>query len=123
MASNSSLSVRKPLVVRIAIVALFVAITPAFWSAAVASAGAGHGSYLFAKLLFPYSMVISGFRGIGIVAVVMALAQWPTYGLMLAATFGTPRYKITTGLIISIHCVVVIVVVLLDRWYSGYFRW
>ena len=63
------------------------AITPFAVSAAVASAGAGHGSYALAKLLFPYSMLLTRLSGDLITQPIIALAfvQFPVYGFILAS--------------------------------------
>jgi hypothetical protein len=46
------------------------------------SAGAGHGDYLYCKLLFPIPMYIAIVEGsIGIISAVPALVQYPLVGL------------------------------------------
>ena len=61
-----------------------VAVTPFALIAAVASAGAGHGTFLFAKLLFPYSMLLTTLTADTITRPLVALAcvQFPLYGLV-----------------------------------------
>ena len=52
--------------------------------AAVMSAGAGHGSYLAARALFPVPMLTSLVEGdtIGPVSLSLALAQFPALGIV-----------------------------------------
>lgn len=59
----------------------------------VFSAGAGHGSHAFAKLFFPYSMLLSRFLGDGtdLAHLVLALAQFPLYGAAIGASFSWKR--------------------------------
>jgi|SRR5688572_19846029 hypothetical protein len=48
---------------------------------AIISAGAGHGDYLWARLLFPYSMVLAMLTGsIGPISIGVAFIQFPVYG-------------------------------------------
>jgi len=70
-------AISKPLVVSLIA-------TPLFLLAAVASAGAGHGSYLVAKILFPFTMLSTLVFG-SIIAPTIALAvlQFPFYGFIL----------------------------------------
>ena len=49
------------------------------------AAGAGHGSYVPAAILFPYTMSISALVGsIAPVLVALALMQYPIYGALIA---------------------------------------
>ena len=67
-------------------------ITPFALGAAIASGGAGHGDYLLAKILFPYSMLFTRLTG-GVITyplMGLALVQFPLYGF-LAGSFNTPR--------------------------------
>lgn len=57
-------------------------------------AGGGHGSYLAAKLLLPFAMLATIPTGeISIASVMLALAQWPIYGAVLANAFARNRQK------------------------------
>ena len=51
------------------------------------SAGAGHGTYLPAKILFPYTMMAAIYLGISVNPALMtlAIAQFPLYGVLLTA--------------------------------------
>jgi hypothetical protein len=55
--------------------------------AAIMSAGAGHGSYAAAQVLFPFSMLLTRFEGdIGPVAIAAGLLQFPLYGALVGRT-------------------------------------
>ena len=54
---------------------------------AAASAGAGHGDYAIARLLYPYSMLLTRFTGdrISALLIALALAQFRLCGAMIGA--------------------------------------
>lgn len=52
--------------------------------AAIMSGGAGHGSYVAARVLFPFSMLLTRLEGeIGPVAMGAGLVQFPLYGALV----------------------------------------
>jgi hypothetical protein len=54
------------------------------------AAGMGHGTYVPASLLFPYSMLLAMTEHhIGTVSIVLALCQFPVYGQILGYSFST----------------------------------
>jgi hypothetical protein len=59
---------------------------------AVVMAGGGHGSYLPAKLLFPYTMLIAG-STIGFFGMLVALVQWPLYAAALVFGASARRFR------------------------------
>jgi hypothetical protein len=63
-----------------------IVVTPVAMSLAVASGGAGHGGYEFARLFFPYSMLLTLTTGDTITdpLIAIAWAQFPAYGLVFA---------------------------------------
>jgi hypothetical protein len=71
---------------------------------ALAAAGAGHGSYLPAALLFPFSMLIASAVGtVNPGIVVLALAQYPVYG---AAVIGKAKSsKVAWLTVVGLHFV------------------
>jgi hypothetical protein len=79
-------SPRKPLSV---VAALYVVggmlITPVAGVLAIASGNMGHGGYGFARLLFPYSMLLTLATGGTITnpLIALAAAQFPIYGMLL----------------------------------------
>jgi len=60
-------------------------ITPVATMLAIASGGLGHGHYEFARLFFPYSMLLTLISGntITVPLRVLALAQFPIYGALI----------------------------------------
>jgi hypothetical protein len=62
---------------------------------AVASAGAGHGDYGFARLLFPWTMLLTQVQGDVITEplLALALAQFPMYGALIGATWSSGRTR------------------------------
>jgi hypothetical protein len=80
---------------------------PAFLLA-VASAGAGHGHYVMARMLFPFSMLLTLVEGsIGPIALAVALFQFPLYGAMVGWAVSLKTFR-PTGAIFSIHLIAII---------------
>ena len=69
--------------------------------AAIMSGGAGHGSYIAARVLFPFSMLLSRHEGsIGLLARGVGLLQFPLYGALIGRTVaaqGTRIFLLTTA--------------------------
>jgi hypothetical protein len=59
-----------------------VALTPICLFIAITSGGAGHGTYTWAKVLFPYTMLSWG-PELTVPYMILAVAQMPLYGLIL----------------------------------------
>jgi hypothetical protein len=59
-------------------------VTPIALLVAAISGGAGHGHYVFARLLFPIPMLLARLTGdtISLPSVALALAQFSLYGLL-----------------------------------------
>ena len=75
---------------------------------AISAAGAGHGTYLPAALLFPIPMLISVSLGtIGAVAAVIGLAQYPLYGVAAAAV--TEKRRMSWVTLAGLHLVTALV--------------
>lgn len=54
----------------------------------IASAGAGHGDYVLARALFPFSMLLTLVEGsIGTLSMMVGLVQFPIYGALLVWAF------------------------------------
>jgi hypothetical protein len=86
----------KPLVVSLTL-------TPFALLAGFISAGAGHGNYFLAKILFPYTMLSTLlFNSITMPFVLIAFAQFPLYGLLLTITAESKRLWMLI-LIVSVH--------------------
>ena len=59
-------------------------------NAAVTAAGGGHGTYIPATILFPYTMLLaSADKLISNPLIALALLQFPTYGLLIATRENT----------------------------------
>jgi len=65
-------------------VAVSFLVTPIFLYLGIASGGAGHGHYLLAKILFPFTMLSTrAFGSIVAPFIVLAIVQFPIYGFIL----------------------------------------
>ena len=75
---------------------------------AVVSGGAGHGDYGFARLLFPWTMLLTQVEGNVITQplLVLALAQFPLYGALIGATLSNRRVRTTAVVAIGIFHVI-----------------
>jgi hypothetical protein len=78
-------------------------------------AGGGHGTYLPANLIFPYSMII-GYNNDRItdLAMILALVQIPVYGIVLGIANRFACFNIFSLIILSIHFLAVVVVMGMD---------
>jgi len=63
----------------------------------IASAGAGHGNYLFARVLFPYTMLLTRLTDdtVTLPLIVLGLAQFPLYGAVVGLAASTGRTVLT----------------------------
>jgi hypothetical protein len=89
-------------------VVVSLVVTPICLFLAVISAGAGHGGYLAAKILFPVTMLSTFlFHSITAPFILLAVVQFPVYGVILGVA-GTQRRLLTTALVLlAIHAVAV----------------
>ena len=59
-----------------------IIVTPIFLLLAIGSAGAGHGDYFLAKILFPFTMLSTIFiNSIILPFIILAIIQFPFYSL------------------------------------------
>lgn len=66
--------------------------------------GGGHGTYLPAKLIFPYAMIIALINNkIGVFAIILAIVQIPIYSILIKKSL---RWKF---LILVVHIVIAII--------------
>jgi len=73
--------------------------------AAIISAGAGHGSYIAARVLFPLPMLLTLVEGeIGPVAAIAALLQFPIYGALFGWSIWR-RKPFGAAILVSLHVV------------------
>lgn len=78
-------------VVGIAIGVVFT--VPAMWLAYI-STGAGHGSYNFARLFFPFSMLLATVTGeINNTLIALACVQFPSYGALIGMHWSNGRRR------------------------------
>jgi len=73
------------------------------------SAGAGHGSYVFARLLFPYSMLLT-LTTDNLIAnplIILGVIQFPIYGIVTAVASLLGRAVLIVSLIVigTVHLV------------------
>ena len=62
-----------------------LAVTPVVLILSIGSAGVGHGDYFWAMIFFPYTMPSAlVFDEITVPFIVLAILQFPLYGMMLA---------------------------------------
>lgn len=81
-----------------------LALTPVFLLLGTASGGGGHGDYFLAKLLFPLSMFSTLFLGsITWPFIVLAVVQYPAYGVVLGLANKNNRLMRASGILFSIH--------------------
>lgn len=75
---------------------------------AIASGGAGHGHYVFARLLFPLPILAARFTGgsITLPLILAAFAQFPLYGYMIDWSVSTKRY-LWSIVIVAVHLIAV----------------
>lgn len=66
-------------------VSIGVIVTPIAFFLALLSSGAGHGHYEFARLFFPYTMLLTRLANdtITVPLIVLALVQFPLYGAVV----------------------------------------
>ena len=75
---------------------------------AIASGGAGHGDYVWARALFPLTMLLMLIEGtIGPIGITVSLLQFPFYGGLAGWTL-TRRNYLAVGLAASIHLIAVV---------------
>ena len=67
-------------------------------------AGAGHGTYLPAKVLFTYTMLSTvHLESISGLFLIIALVQYPVYGLILGWAAKTHNFRFAFGMIATLH--------------------
>jgi hypothetical protein len=85
-------------------IVISIILTPVALFLALVSAGSGHGNYLVAKLLFPYTMLSTVVAGeISLIFLVLAFLQFPIYGFILALGAQAEKMKSVAYTIAAIH--------------------
>jgi hypothetical protein len=87
------------------LIALGLCITLIGGFLSILSARGGHGDYFFAKLFFPYGMIIASIsrHTISILSILLSLAQFPIY-CVVTAVFGVDKKKMITVISFLILC-------------------
>jgi hypothetical protein len=85
-------------------------LTPVAGFLAMVSGGAGHGSYALAKIVFPYTMLAALSYGERITPalIVVALAQFPLYGLAVGYAALNNQGKFDGAVILGVHATMVL---------------
>lgn len=84
----------------------FVLATPFLLWLGVASAGAGHGDYILAMVLFPYSVFpLLLDRPIPIWLMVVAVLQFPAYGFALSRASRYGRLRLLSVSLLVVHAI------------------
>lgn len=77
--------------------------------AAILSGGTGHGDYIAARILFPFSILLTLVEGsIGIAGITAAVLQFPLYGATLAWSLARENYRALTVLA-AVHFIAVLI--------------
>lgn len=98
------------------LIVISILVTPVLVYIGVASSGVGHGNYLFAKILFPFTMLSTiVFNSITLPAMAVAVAQFPAYGLILGVATKRRRLREIATSLILIHVLAVGICLLLIR--------
>ncbi len=72
-------------------------------------AGGGHGSYIPAKLFFPYTMLSTFHFGIiNLPFVVLAIVQFPLYGAVIGIAGGRGKTLHVSAVIALVHLIVAV---------------
>jgi hypothetical protein len=80
--------------------------TPFCLLLAIGSAGAGHGDYFWAKIIYPYTMLSTlVFGSITIPFRLLAVAQLPLYGVLLSIAWLRNRLGLAALGLLTVHAV------------------
>jgi hypothetical protein len=85
---------------------ILLLLTPFMINAGIASAGAGHGDYVTARMLFPYTMLsVAWAHAITPFYIFVGVAQWPVYGLALSLSLrrGWWLFVICLSVLLAVH--------------------
>ncbi len=91
-------------------VVVALAVTPIFLYLGIASGGAGHGNYLLAKVLFPFTMLST--RALGSITapfVILAIIQFPLYGVVVGSANLKSKLPASVIGVLVIHTLAVLV--------------
>jgi hypothetical protein len=78
-----------------------VLVTPIALLIGIISGGAGHGSYVAARLVLPFACLTMGaYSGASWVVSILAILEWPTYGALIDKA---SHKALTGGIILALH--------------------
>jgi hypothetical protein len=96
------------------VIVSFIA-TPIALILGIGSGGVGHGDYFWAKMLFPYTMLSTFlFESITAPFILLAIAQFPLYGVSLGYANGKGRFALLAVVLLLAHLGAVAAIQLLD---------
>ncbi len=81
----------------------FMLFTPIAWFFAFISAGFGHGDYVVAGMLFPYSLAVMRMHSYPQLVMALTVIQFPAYGFIQAIAQIKGRPWISISLIVISH--------------------
>jgi Ankyrin repeats (3 copies) len=86
-----------------------ILVTPVFCLFAMISAGAGHGSYVAAIVLFPFTLLLASFIGgeNELVLIASAILQFPLYGIFLGYANTRGRMLTAAAALFVVHLLAV----------------
>lgn len=81
-----------------------LAATPICLFLGIASAGAGHGDYFFAKVLFPFTMLSAVvFNSITFPFILPAIVQFPIYGIVFGLANSKNKLVVSIAGVLIVH--------------------
>jgi hypothetical protein len=84
--------------------------TPICLFLGLVSTGAGHGNYLWARILFPYTMLSTLiFESITVPFMLLAIIQFPLYGIALEIARRRQRFLLMSVALLVLHSLAVVI--------------
>ena len=88
---------------------IFFVLTPIMLFLGLMSAGAGHGDYFLAKVLFPYTLLSTAvFDHIASPFIWVAGVQYPVYGLLMGLANIPRKLTLAGGVLAFVHALAVV---------------
>jgi hypothetical protein len=89
--------------------AIFFGLTPFMLFLGLMSAGAGHGDYFLAKILFPYTLFSTAvFDSIEPPFMLLTLIQYPAYGVVIGLANVRQKLILSGGALALVHALAVV---------------
>ena len=104
--------------------AIFFGLTPIMLFLGLMSAGAGHGDYFLAKILFPYTLLsTAAFDSIQPPFMLLTVIQYPAYGVLIGLGNIRRRLVLSSGALALLHGLAVAgAFAFANPYFSGRFR-